>query len=250
MAAAKKKTRWSGDVGSSVFTEPFIDHEARPNQLPGFLQRIESTGDDRSFVIVSAVVVERYLDALLGAFIPKYNLLTEKREFTFSLKLDLLSAMRLIPPHILQLADVIRQVRNEFAHELDCNRLDELNSGLQSSMAQRTRDFYGEGDPHSSSPRMMFKGLTFAALAGFEIYRTNLSILREKMDDGILAAALGKECHERFMARIAAMKDRGPVKVEEREGWRYKYYDGGLVDISPVDPNNPPATVNLDAKLL
>ena len=40
-----------------MFTEPFIDYDWQPNQLPGFLQRIQQAGDDRSLVIMSAALV-------------------------------------------------------------------------------------------------------------------------------------------------------------------------------------------------
>jgi hypothetical protein len=59
MDKEKITTLWSGEEGSCVFTQPFINHKFQLLNLPDFLQRIESTGDERSFVIVSAVVVER-----------------------------------------------------------------------------------------------------------------------------------------------------------------------------------------------
>ena len=53
---------WVGEKGGSAFIEPFIDPELTPNQLPMFLQRIQNTGDERSFVILSDLCVELHLD--------------------------------------------------------------------------------------------------------------------------------------------------------------------------------------------
>jgi hypothetical protein len=77
------KGLWLGAEGTSAFTQPFIDYSLGLNRLPGFLERIHRTDDDRSFVIVSAVVVERYLDALLESVAPGYDHLIEKKNSRF-----------------------------------------------------------------------------------------------------------------------------------------------------------------------
>jgi hypothetical protein len=91
----------------------------------------------------------------------------------------------------------------------------------------------------------MFNALTFVALAGFSAYRTNLSILREKLDEGSVAGQLKDECHKRLISGIKATESRGALKVEEKEGWRATYYDKGIVSIEPTDPDGPPVTVDL-----
>jgi hypothetical protein len=246
MSRVAGKGLWVGEQGDSVFTEPYIDYQFQPNQLPGFLQKIDRAGDDRSFVLVTAVVVERYLDELLQAIAPGYHKLADQRDFTFSLKIELLKAFGLIPPHIVQAADLLRKVRNEFAHNIECERLQHLNEGLRTAMAQRVRELFGDETPHSSSPRAILGALTFVALAGLQSYRVNLSALRDKLEEGTLTASLKDECHKRFISQIEATKTQSPLRVEERQGWRYTYYEKGIVDISPADPNNPPTTVNID----
>lgn len=237
---------WQGEKGASAFTEPFIDPELRPNQLPGFLQRIQNTGDERSFVIVSSVVVERYLDSLLGAIIPGYGGLAEKREVTFSLKLELLKALRLIPSHIVVAANLIRRVRNKFAHDLACDGLEQLDNGMRSDMAQTIRELFGDAEPYLSSTREMFKALTFFVLAGFAAYIPNLAVLRERLTDGTLGETLKKECEERHNAKIESITRKEPTKIVDKDGWRHKYYENGVVEIGPIDPDNAPTTLNLD----
>lgn len=248
MVGPTGKGLWVGEEGSSVFTQPFIDYSFQPNRMPGFLDRIQRTGDDRSFVIVSVVVLERYLDVLLEGLLPGYNDLVEKREFTLSLKLGLLNALRLIPPHIVQIADLLRRVRNEFAHNVDCDKLENLKDSLKASLAQRVRECYGDAKPYSSSLHEMFKALTFLALVGLESYRVNVAILRERMDDGSLRSTLKLQSEQRHTDKVKSLSSQAPTKIVEKDGWRYKYFDLGVVAIEPVDPDNPPTTVNLDAR--
>lgn len=70
MSGPTGKGLWVGVAEESAFTEPFIDPERRPKQLPTMLKHIRSTGDERSLVIVSAGVTEAYLDSLLKEIMP------------------------------------------------------------------------------------------------------------------------------------------------------------------------------------
>jgi hypothetical protein len=246
MSGPSGKGLWVGVAGESAFTEPFIDPEHRPNQLPTMLQHIRSTGDERSLVIVSAVVTEAYLDSLLKEIMPGYLSLAKHRDVTFSLKLGMLKAMRLIPSHVVDTADLIRRIRNEFAHNLDCSALNSLSSSLKTAMAHRVRELYGDQKPYSDSPQRMFEALTFFVLAGLAAYLPNFVILREKLSDGVLTDALKKECVERLNSRVKSITSKIPLRVIDKEGWRYKYYENGVVQVGPVDPNNAPATLNLD----
>ena len=246
MSGPTGKGLWVGVVGESIFTEPFIDSEFRPNQLPTSLQRIYNTGDERSVVIVSAVTVEAYLDSLLQEIMPGFLKFTENKDITFSLKLGMLKAVRLIPPHIVETADLIRRIRNEFAHDLDCSKLERLKDGLKAAMAHRVYQLYGKAEPYSNSAREMFRSLTFFVLAGFAAYVPNLAILRKKFNDGSLTDSLKKECLERHIARIKSITNKEPSRVVEREGWRYRYYEHGVVDVGPIDPKNAPTVLNFD----
>ena len=120
------------------------------------------------------------------AFAPGYKDLAERRETTLSLKIEFLKALRLIPPHILQAADIIRRVRNEFAHSISLDRFEELPPKLRGTMKALVRQLYGDEETPLASVRAMFKALTFVAASGFLFYRLNFSVLREKLDEGRL----------------------------------------------------------------
>ncbi len=95
--------------GESVFAEPFIDYHWSLNSLPSFMQRAQAAGDDRSFVIFSFVVIERYLDELLEAIAPGYQGMKSNSGFTVSLKTEMLIALHLVPPRIPQAIGMVRR---------------------------------------------------------------------------------------------------------------------------------------------
>lgn len=229
----------AGQKGDSVFAEPFIDYHLSINELPAFMRRVYATGDDRSFVVFSFVVIEKYLDTLLEAIAPGYKVLKDNRDFTVSLKTEVLKALRLIPSRILQAIDMARKIRNEFAHG-EWDRLEQLPSKFRDPAANLVRLIFGEQPTYVSSLRETFKALVFFVLSGLQAYRPNFLILREKLDDGALAEELKLECHRRFMEGVAIRTEREPLRIEEKEGWRYSFYEDGIVSITAADPNDPP----------
>jgi hypothetical protein len=69
-------------------------------QVPGFFRRIEKSGDDRSYAILSAIIVEYHVERMLRLVMPRFDELAKKHEVSFSLKLDLL---RWSYPSVLQM---------------------------------------------------------------------------------------------------------------------------------------------------
>lgn len=230
-----------GQKNESVFTEPFIDYRWSLNEMPSFMQRANAAGDDRSFVIFSFVVIERYLDDLLEAIAPAYQVLKDNNDFTVSLKTEILRALQLIPRRILQAIDMVRKVRNEFAHK-DWDHLEQLPPKFRDPVANLVRQIFGSQPTYFTSVRETFQTLVFFVLAQLHQYRPNFQILREKLDDGTLTEELKLECHKRFMEGVDLRTRREPLRIEEKDGWRYSFYEDGLVSIRAADPNDPPKT--------
>jgi hypothetical protein len=229
----------SGKKGESVFAEPFVDYHWSVNELPSLMQRVYSAGDDRSFIVFSFIVIEKYLDALLEAIAPGYQALKDNRNFTASLKTEMLRALRLVPDRILQAMNMVRKIRNEFAHG-DWEQLEQLPAKFKVPAANLVRLIFGDQPTFVASAREIFKALIFYVLSGLQAYRPNFLILREKLEDGILAEELKRECHKRFMEGIALRTKHEPLRVEEKDGWKYSYYEDGILAISASDPDNPP----------
>ena len=90
-------------------------------------EKIKSTGDDRSYVIMSALIVEYLSDNLLELLLRHYEKLLKANNLTFSDKVGLFSSVGLIPKHIITCVSPIRRIRNEFSHTLELDSLDKIS---------------------------------------------------------------------------------------------------------------------------
>jgi len=185
--------QFAGPKADTLFHVPLRTAEsfARWNEeVPALFERASRAGDDRSLVLFSALLVEAQLDELLGIWIPRYSKLANRMDLTFSLKLDLLDAMRLIPRLVVRSADCVRDVRNKFAHRLACDHLDQLEA-IAPDVCARVKACYVEEHansvpfpgPPATSLREQFDAVAFTAICGLRCYQTNLHALRKAIDD-------------------------------------------------------------------
>jgi len=68
---------------------------------------------------------------LEGGFLIDYRALTDRSDFTFSFKIVLLKSLRLIPSNIVNMCDCVRKVRNEFAHNLEIDKIESVKSEIK-----------------------------------------------------------------------------------------------------------------------
>ena len=115
-----------GVEGESILNQGYGFDPGQKNELPELLQKVESASDDRLYAIVAALVVENRLERVLVRFFPRVRLLLERQEFTTSMRITVLRALELLPDHILRCADLVRIVRNEYAHNLDVETFEAL----------------------------------------------------------------------------------------------------------------------------
>ena len=129
-----------GSKGESLFYRPVErftvpDLENIKRQFIRYKEFIEQTKEERLLSIVAALSVEEALDLFLGTYILKYQDELEKnRDFTFFLKIHLVRSLCLVPEHIPRGADIIREIRNEFAHNLDIENLDSLGNKFKDKL--------------------------------------------------------------------------------------------------------------------
>jgi hypothetical protein len=105
------------------------------------LDHVSKAMDDRLLVLLGAMIVENAVDELLAAIMPGYKVLQQNKDFTFSMKIELARALRLIPSWILGCADIIRSIRNDFAHELSINTFDKIKAAKIASMRDHVLQF-------------------------------------------------------------------------------------------------------------
>ena len=151
----------------------------------------ESVMDERSLVLVGGLLVEDAIDKMLGAFIEKYRDLKDNRDFTLSLKIDLLRAMNLVPPRIPGDADFIRKLRNAFAHRIETKSLAELEDKDLLAIHNRL-SFYGE--THETDAEA-FRWLVTLVCLALHVYSLHVRKLKDMMrEDGFLNNTLKPYC--------------------------------------------------------
>jgi hypothetical protein len=81
--------------------------------------------------------------------------LQERRDFTFSLQIEVARALRLVPSQILGAADCIRHIRNKFVHNLSLDTFDQLEpeelKSMRDHLARFTSRTYDENADHFMS---------------------------------------------------------------------------------------------------
>lgn len=170
-------TLWSGKEGESLFTKPLLRF-FKENPLPELYRKTGSLNDDRLLAIVTALIIEDRIDAALGSFLPKYRKLTENTDFTFSLKIALCEALGQIPPSILNAANTLRKIRNEFAHNLDITSFTGIKESLTRALITQRANVYGAVADKLREPRSSlveeFRAVAFFCISGLEAYRHNM----------------------------------------------------------------------------
>ena len=116
----KKNSVYIAKEDNCLFTEQFAfwNKSDWNNDIPPYFKRLNKINDDRSFVILALAVLEYQIDRFLKAFIPKYDVLI-KSNTNISTKTDIIKAFNLIPTHIVDMVDLLRNIRNVFAHYLE-----------------------------------------------------------------------------------------------------------------------------------
>jgi hypothetical protein len=97
-------------------------------EFQSYLKRLALLNDDRLYALVANLLVENMIDNYFAEIMPKYSKseLSKKIDFTVSLKIDVAKELRFSPPKLFNGAKVINQIRNDFAHNLEITKFDDL----------------------------------------------------------------------------------------------------------------------------
>lgn len=136
-----------------------------------------SIDDERLLALLGALCVEGGLDALLVAFAPGFSSFISDTDFKFSVKIKFARSLRVLPGRILAACDLIRQIRNEFAHSLNRRSLSDLDDKLRNKLFSQTEAFNpAKRDP--SGHNKQFKDLVGFVITALWIYTQQTSKLR------------------------------------------------------------------------
>ncbi len=173
-----------GEKGESLFRRPVIwfiegDFQRIKEQYESYQKLIEGAKEERLLAIIGALSMEEALDLFLGSYLPDYSNLEENRDFSLSMKIDLAHSLRLIPKHILNTADLIRSVRNKFAHNLNIICFGALDRGTKDSLGQKYRVFFPDDVDTGLTVKDMFVSIVEAVIVGLAIYASHLRAAKE-----------------------------------------------------------------------
>jgi hypothetical protein len=126
---------------------------------------------------VAALCVEGAVDELLLAFAPGFRECMSDAGFTFSVKTKFLRSLRLLPGRIVASCDLVRQIHNEFAHQLEKRSFKDVGENLRNKLLQHVESFKVKTrDPHDYNDQFTdLVGFTIVALL---VYTRQASELR------------------------------------------------------------------------
>lgn len=173
-----------GKKGDSLFYRPLgwtlkEDLKLISGQYEEYEKLITEAKEERLLALVGSLSVEDALDFFLGAFIPSYNYLSENRDFSLSMKIDLAYSLHLIPKLILDAADLIRKIRNEFAHDLHLNSFDSLGDKIKRRLRRLSKELFPRDKGTEISYFVDFEKVVDATIMGLEIYASHVKIARQ-----------------------------------------------------------------------
>lgn len=164
----------NGTPGETLFHTPLPGKLLEQDDVVEMMRKIRDTQDSRSFVLVSAMVTETYVERLLSLLLPKYSL----EHQLASKKIALLASFEIIPKHITDAALAINQVRNKFAHDLQIVSFAELAKKFPNIITQLRAIALSAGNSPTANTTtdaaLLFDGASFVATQGLRRYQENV----------------------------------------------------------------------------
>lgn len=128
MRKIKTNTVYESIKSDCLFQKQFEQWEVSDwnKDIPPFFKRLNQIKDDRSFVILATSVLDYQIDRFLKAFIPKSEILVNDK-ITLATKINIIHAFNLIPDHFPLMLNNLRNIRNDFAHNLNIDGFDDAH---------------------------------------------------------------------------------------------------------------------------
>lgn len=111
------------------------------SKINSMIDKLRSLNDDRALVIVAALFVEKAIDDYLSSLIPDFLKIEDERDMTFSLKIKLASSFKLCHSSFFKCSHKIREIRNEFAHNIEIERINDLDSSYLISLQTHCKNW-------------------------------------------------------------------------------------------------------------
>ncbi len=182
-----------GNRGDSLFYRPLL-HVVNQEIMDTIQKKLDSLSiykqakDDRALVIIGALIVEQGLDNFLSQWIPEYK----KMEFSFSRKIALMSALRLIPNKICATLTCLNEMRNCFAHKLEIKCFQDIDSERHIKQLKKNVQSFICKPMGDKAVREIFWEAIWCIMLAFEIYGIHVGKLKKEINNNDVLVAIMK----------------------------------------------------------
>ena len=183
---SKRKGFFDGEKGKSLWEFPLMKIGSG-SRMEEILSHTKNVDDDRILSLLTALLVENRVEHILSELLPNFKALLENTDFTFSMKLRLLEAFNIIPIQLIRSADIIRKIRNAFAHEITIRKFEDLDKKLLSKLTSY-REYIYQGKEtkeqqteHKDSYFKSYKSLSWYCMIGLDSYIENAEAFANKI---------------------------------------------------------------------
>jgi hypothetical protein len=200
--------------GNAVFCSPSIYTfkiekaiAESKNMITNYLQRVAKLNDDRLLVLIADLLIENAVDDYLSAIIPMY----EKLQANESLhtRIAIAKGLKLSPSKFFDGADIVRQIRNKFVHQLEIESFEafeKLKPKLVHKMEAMLRTYFPRRPLAKGPLREAFKSLALYTLVGINTYVPNIRSLNSFLRDDAFLESLVNFLNEKEVRQNAELK--------------------------------------------
>jgi hypothetical protein len=178
-----------------LFSTPIINSETQDeltNDLFIFYQKIFDAKDDRSYVLLVALVFENILDGLLKSFLPRYSKETLKNAYS---KIVVLELLHFVANKHIEFCKLVFNIRNKFAHNIHIERIEDLPQHLLADIVKYQKEHIPYLDSEAISNN--FREIVSWEVMSLIQQEASLRVLRNKIESDSFLEELKDEFDER-----------------------------------------------------
>ncbi|WCM42957.1 hypothetical protein MG290_04565 [Flavobacterium sp. CBA20B-1] len=159
------------------------------NDLPQYFERLNNIDDDRSFVILATTVLEYQIDRFLKIIIPKHEVLVDNNT-ALNTKIRIIKAFNLIPSQFLEMINLIKNIRNDFAHNLAFDNFKDVPKSENKLLRniEQMKEYWNKYSHEmvywekDEKIRMLFKDIWRVCIEGLRVYEINIELFRQETE--------------------------------------------------------------------
>jgi hypothetical protein len=182
---SKRKGFFDGEKGKSLWQFPLMGIGSG-SRMEEILSHTKDVNDHRMLSLLTALLVENRVEHILSEMLPNFKTLLDNTDFTFSMKIRLLEAFNIIPIQLIRSADIIRKIRNKFAHDLTIMKFEDLDKKILSKLISYREYIYQDKETKEQKAELKkshfksYKSLSWYCLIGLDSYIKNAESFAKK----------------------------------------------------------------------